>query len=78
MSKEVEVITSDVFSEHVLHTSNQLGITILESIGLAVEKFNIEEESVKRLLTEYLLSRLTAECADARLLKGVKRSVKIV
>lgn len=76
--KEAEVLTPELFSDHVLYEQKRTGNSLLECITDSVERFGIEEEDVKKLITEYLMSRLTAECLDSRLLKGIKRSVKIL
>lgn len=73
-----QMVTPDVFSERVLMRSVQTQETILESMTALCDELDIDEVRVKKMLTPPLLSRLTAECQDAGLLKDKIRSKKLV
>lgn len=80
MSEEqgTHVLTADLFSEMVLLQASRTGETILETMSELCEEYDIDENRVKKMITAPLLSRLAAECADARLLKGSLKSKKLV
>ncbi|AER70187.1 late promoter transcription accessory protein [Salmonella phage SPHG3] len=73
-----QVLTPDSFSELVLMRASQRKESILETMASVCEEYDIEEAKVKKLITPPLLSRLTAECSDARLLKGELKSKKLI
>lgn len=77
MSEIAQVLNPDSFSEMVLLRAQETKETILETMAVVCEEYDIEESKVRKLITAPLLSRLTAECADARLLKGELKSKKL-
>lgn len=72
------VLTADTFSEMVLLRAASSKDSILETLAAVCEENEIDETKVKKMITAPLLSRLTAECSDARLLKGGVKSKKLV
>lgn len=74
---EDKVMTAEAFSERVLLRSLTANESILESLAAVVQDLDLEEESIKKLITPPLYSRLEAECADNRLIKNFKRSKKL-
>ena len=81
MSEETnttQVLTPDSFSEMVLLRAAGSKETLLETLAIVCEEHDICESKVKKMITAPLLSRLTAECSDARLIKGVLKSKKLV
>lgn len=72
------VMTPELFSEIVLLRATQTKDTILETLAAVCEENDIDETKVKKMITAPLLSRLTAECSDARLIKDVLKSKKLV
>lgn len=75
---EDKVVSPEAFSERVLLRSKATNETILESLAAVVEDLDLEEESVKKMITPPLLSRLEAECADNRLIKSIGKSKKLI
>lgn len=73
-----QVLTPDSFSEMVLLRAEETRGSLLETMALVCEEYDIEEEKIKKLISAPLLSRLTAECSDARLLKGELKSKKLI
>lgn len=73
----VQLLTPESFSEMVLIQAEVKGESILETMASICEEYDIDEQRAKKMITAPLLSRLTAECADARLLKGSIKSKKI-
>lgn len=73
-----QVLTPDSFSEMVLLRASGSQETILEALTAVCEANDIDETKVRKMITAPLLSRLTAECSDARLLKGGLKSKKLV
>lgn len=73
-----QLLTPDSFSEMVLLKAQNTKETILETLAALCEEYDIDEVRVKKMITAPLLSRLTAECSDARLLKGSIKSKKLV
>ncbi|WPJ72155.1 hypothetical protein DEEACLCL_00138 [Salmonella phage CRW-SP2] len=76
-SEPAHLLTPESFSEMVLIQAEKRGESILETMTSVCEEYDIDEVRVKKMITAPLLSRLTAECADARLLKGSIKSKKI-
>ncbi|MDF4164655.1 late promoter transcription accessory protein [Escherichia coli] len=72
------VMTPELFSEIVLLRAAQTKDTILETLAAVCEENDIDETKVKKMITAPLLSRLTAECSDARLIKDALKSKKLV
>lgn len=72
------VMTPELFSEIVLLRATQTKDSILETLAVVCEENDIDETKVKKMITAPLLSRLTAECSDARLIKDVLKSKKLV
>ena len=72
------VMTPELFSEIVLLRAAQTKDTILETLAAVCEENDIDETKVKKMITAPLLSRLTAECSDARLIKDVLKSKKLI
>ncbi|AUG87860.1 late promoter transcriptional regulator [Klebsiella phage vB_KpnM_KpS110] len=73
-----QVLTPDSFSEMVLMRAQTTRESLLETMASVCEEYDIEESKIRKMITPPLLSRLTAECADARLLKGELKSKKIL
>lgn len=73
-----QVLTADSFSEAVLLRAARTRETILETLVAVCEENDIDETKVRKMITAPLLSRLTAECSDARLIKDVLKSKKLV
>ncbi|UHS65690.1 late-transcription coactivator [Escherichia phage vB_EcoM-RPN242] len=81
MSEEKQpalVMTPELFSEIVLLRAAQTKDSILETLAAVCEENDIDETKVKKMITAPLLSRLTAECSDARLIKDALKSKKLV
>lgn len=76
--ESAQLMTPDSFSEMVLLQAERTGESILETMAAVCEEYDIDEIRVKKMMTAPLLSRLTAECADARLLKGSIKSKKLI
>lgn len=74
---EDKVVSPEAFSERVLLRSKNNSESILESLAAVVEDLDLEEESIKKLITAPLLSRLEAECSDNRLIKNIRKSKKL-
>lgn len=74
---EDKLITPDAFSEMVLLRSKATKESILETLATVVSELDLEAESIKKLITPPLYSRLEAECADNRLIKNFKKSKKL-
>lgn len=72
------VMTPELFSEIVLLRAAQTKDSILETMAAVCEENDIDETKVKKMITAPLLSRLTAECSDARLIKDALKSKKLV
>lgn len=72
-----QVLTPESFSEMVLLKATQTKESLLETMATVCEEYDIEEAKVRKMITAPLLSRLTAECSDARLLKGDLKSKKL-
>lgn len=72
------VMTPELFSEIVLLRAAQTKDSILETLAVVCEENDIDETKVKKMITAPLLSRLTAECSDARLIKDALKSKKLV
>ncbi|QVW27131.1 late promoter transcription accessory protein [Escherichia phage vB_EcoM-ZQ1] len=72
------VMTPELFSEIVLLRAAQTKDSILETLASVCEENDIDETKVKKMITAPLLSRLTAECSDARLIKDALKSKKLV
>lgn len=72
------VMTPELFSEIVLLRAAQTKDSILETLTAVCEENDIDETKVKKMITAPLLSRLTAECSDARLIKDALKSKKLV
>ncbi|HIC4115665.1 late promoter transcription accessory protein [Escherichia coli] len=72
------VMTPELFSEIVLLRAAQTKDSILETLAAVCEENDIDETKVKKMITAPLLSRLTAECSDARLIKDALKSKKLV
>ena len=72
------VLTADTFSELVLLRAASTKDSILETLAIVCEENEIDETRVKKMITPPLLSRLTAECSDARLIKDALKSKKLV
>ncbi len=76
--ESAQLLTPESFSEMVLVQAERTGESILETMAAVCEEYDIDEIRVKKMMTAPLLSRLTAECADARLLKGSIKSKKLI
>lgn len=74
----VLVMTPELFSEIVLLRAAQTKDSILETLAAVCEENDVDETKVKKMITAPLLSRLTAECSDARLIKDALKSKKLV
>ena len=74
----VQVLTPESFSETVLLRASRTKDTILETLAAVCEENDIDETKVRKMITAPLLSRLTAECSDARLIKDALKSKKLV
>lgn len=74
----VQVLTPESFSETVLLRASRTKDTILETLVAVCEENDIDETKVRKMITAPLLSRLTAECSDARLIKDALKSKKLV
>lgn len=72
------VMTPELFSEIVLLRAAQTKDSILENLAAVCEENDIDETKVNKMITAPLLSRLTAECSDARLIKDALKSKKLV
>lgn len=72
------VMTPELFSEIVLLRAARTKDSILETLAAVCEENDIDETKVKKMITAPLLSRLTAECSDARLIKDALKSKKLV
>lgn len=73
-----QVLTPESFSETVLLRASRTKDTILETLAAVCEENDIDETKVRKMITAPLLSRLTAECSDARLIKDALKSKKLV
>lgn len=73
-----QVLTPESFSETVLLRASRTKDTILETLAAVCEENDIDESKVRKMITAPLLSRLTAECSDARLIKDALKSKKLV
>lgn len=72
------LLSPDTFSEAVILRAESTGETILESLTVVCEEYDIDETRVRKMITPPLLSRLTAECESARLLKEITKSRKLI
>lgn len=73
-----QVLTADSFSEAVLLRAARTKESILETLAIVCEEHDIDETKVRKMITAPLLSRLTAECSDARLIKDTLKSKKLI
>ncbi|AYP28403.1 putative later promoter transcription factor [Serratia phage vB_SmaA_3M] len=78
MSSPQKLITPESFSEAVMVRAMDKKETLLESMAHVVEELDIDEASIKKMVTAPLYSRLEAECNDSRLLKDKPRSKKLI
>lgn len=78
VEQSTQVLTPDSFSEMVMLRAEESRVSLLETMALVCEEYDIEEAKVRKLISPPLLSRLTAECSDARLLKGELKSKKLI
>lgn len=78
MSDKQKLVTPESFSEAVLVRAMEMKETLLESLSFVVDDLDIDEDTVKKMVTPPLYSRLEAECNDSRLLKDKPRSKKLI